>query len=115
MREKRANKNLFFRAKIYFLQPLRPIDAVYAHERKPFFSRVQTFFIVSVSLFCRDKKGAPQMFAAYDVHSEGDKIKFLDNGLATCGFCRARAEEEGESRSNRAARKVIKIKESRFL
>ena len=55
------------------------------------------------------------MFAAYDVHSEGDKIKFLDRWLAPCGFCRARAEEEGESRSNRAARKVIKIKESRFL
>jgi len=52
---------------------------VYAHERKPFLSRAQTFFIVSVSLFCRDKKGAPQMFTAYDVHSEGDKIKFLDN------------------------------------
>lgn len=55
------------------------------------------------------------MFAAYDVHSEGDKIKCSDNGLATCGFCRARAEKEGESRSNKAARKVIKIKESRFL
>ena len=55
------------------------------------------------------------MFAAYDVHSEWDKIKFLDSRLATCGFCRARAEKEGESRSNRAAREVIKIKESRFL
>ena len=55
------------------------------------------------------------MFAAYDVHSKGDKIKFLDSRLATCGFYHARAEEEGESRSNRAAREVIKIKESRFL
>ena len=70
---------------------------------------------MSVSLFCRDKKGAPQMFAACDVHPEGDKIKFLDNRLATCGFCRARTEKDNESRSNRAAREVIKIKESRFL
>ena len=97
------------------MQSLRPSGGVYAHERKPFLSRAQTFFIVSVSLFCRDKKGASQMFAAYDVHSEGDKIKFLDSRLATCGFCRARAEKEGESRSNRAAREVIKIKESHFL
>ena len=97
------------------MQPLRPIDAVYAHERKPFLSRAQTFFIVSVSLFCRDKTGVPQMFAAYDVHSEGDKIKFLDSQLATCGFYHVRTEKDNESRSNKAARKVIKIKESRFL
>ena len=55
------------------------------------------------------------MFAAYDVHSEGDKIKFLDSRLATYGFYHVRTEKDNESRSNRAARKVIKIKESRFL
>ena len=55
------------------------------------------------------------MFAAYDVHSEGDKIKFLDSQLATCGFYHVRTEKDNESRSNRAARKVIKIKESHFL
>ena len=55
------------------------------------------------------------MFAACDVHPKGDKIKFLDSRLATCGFYHARTEKDNESRSNRAARKVIKIKESRFL
>ncbi|WP_454890883.1 hypothetical protein [Alloprevotella tannerae] len=88
---------------------------MYAHERKPFLSRAQTFFIVSVSLFCRDKKGAPQMFAACDVHSEGDKIQFLDSRLATCGFCRARAEKEGESRSNTSARRSNKNKRIALL
>ena len=31
----------------------------YAHERRPFFSRAQTFFIVSANLFSRDEKPPP--------------------------------------------------------
>ena len=31
----------------------------YAHERRPFFSRAQTLFIVSASLFSRDEKPPP--------------------------------------------------------
>ena len=31
----------------------------YAHERRPFFSRSQTFFIVSANLFYRDEKPPP--------------------------------------------------------
>ena len=31
----------------------------YAHERRPFFSRAQTFFIVSANLFSRDEKPLP--------------------------------------------------------
>ena len=31
----------------------------YAHERRPFFSRSQTFFIVSANLFSRDEKPPP--------------------------------------------------------
>lgn len=55
------------------------------------------------------------MFAAYEVHSKGDKIKFLDSRLATCGFCRARAEKEGESKSNTSARKSNKNKRIALL
>ena len=36
----------------------------YAHERRPFFSRVQTFFIVSANLFSRDEKPPPPNVAA---------------------------------------------------
>ncbi|EEX70377.1 hypothetical protein GCWU000325_02418 [Alloprevotella tannerae ATCC 51259] len=33
-----------------------PTQEVCAHERKPFSSRAQTFFITSANLYCRDKK-----------------------------------------------------------
>ena len=36
----------------------------YAHERRPFFSRSQTFFIVSANLFYRDEKPPPPSVAA---------------------------------------------------
>ena len=36
----------------------------YAHERRPFFSRAQTLFIVSANLFSRDEKPPPPSVAA---------------------------------------------------
>ena len=36
----------------------------YAHERRPFFSRAQTLFIVSANLFSRDEKPLPPNVAA---------------------------------------------------
>ena len=36
----------------------------YAHERRPFFSRSQTLFIVSANLFSRDEKPPPPSVAA---------------------------------------------------
>ena len=36
----------------------------YAHERRPFFSRAQTLFIVSANLFSRDEKPPPPNVAA---------------------------------------------------
>ena len=36
----------------------------YAHERRPFFSRAQTLFIVSANLFYRDEKPLPPSVAA---------------------------------------------------
>ena len=39
--------------------------SAYAHERKPFFSRAQTLFIVSANLFYRDEKPpSPNVVAA---------------------------------------------------
>ena len=36
----------------------------YAHERRPFFSRAQTLFIVSANLFSRDEKPPPPSVVA---------------------------------------------------
>ena len=36
----------------------------YAHERRPFFSRAQTLFIVSANLFSRDEKPPPSNVVA---------------------------------------------------
>ena len=43
--------------------------SAYAHERKPFFSRAQTLFIVSASLFSRDEKPPPHGVVAAMGHA----------------------------------------------
>ena len=39
------------------LKPLNPTNNLFHHERKYFLSRAQTFFLVSTSLFYRERKG----------------------------------------------------------
>nr|DAJ82673.1 MAG TPA: hypothetical protein [Caudoviricetes sp.] len=55
--------SLSLRAKLPKPTPFGPIrrqkasaGAVYAHERKPFSSRAQTFFLVRTNLYYRDEK-----------------------------------------------------------
>ena len=56
----------------------------YAHERRPFFSRSQTFFIVSANLFYRDEKPPPPSVAA----AKGNAAQLLV-GACRLSFARA--------------------------
>ena len=56
----------------------------YAHERRPFFSRAQTLFIVSAYLFYRDEKPPPPNVAA----AKGNAAQLLA-GACRLTFARA--------------------------
>ena len=56
----------------------------YAHERRPFFSRAQTFFIVSANLFSRDEKPLPPNVVA----AKGNAAQLL---VGACRLTFARA------------------------
>ena len=56
----------------------------YAHERRPFFSRAQTLFIVSANLFSRDEKPPPPNVAA----AKGNAAQLLA-GACRLTFARA--------------------------
>ena len=56
----------------------------YAHERRPFFSRAQTFFIVSANLFSRDEKPPPPNVVA----AKGNAAQLLA-GACRLSFARA--------------------------
>jgi len=57
---------------------------VYAHERRPFFSRAQTLFIVSANLFSRDEKHPPPNVVA----AKGNAAQLLA-GACRLSFARA--------------------------
>ena len=56
----------------------------YAHDRRPFFSRAQTLFIVSANLFSRDEKPPPPSVAA----AKGNAAQLLA-GACRLTFARA--------------------------
>ena len=56
----------------------------YAHERRPFFSRAQTLFIVSANLFSRDEKHPPPNVVA----AKGNAAQLL---VGACRLTFARA------------------------
>ena len=56
----------------------------YAHERRPFFSRAQTLFIVSANLFSRDEKPPPPNVVA----AKGNAAQLLV-GACRLSFARA--------------------------
>ncbi len=51
-----THKGLFLGSFIFFCSGTRPAGQAYARERKPFFSRAQTFLITSVSPFYHERK-----------------------------------------------------------
>ncbi len=85
----------------------------YAHERRPFFSRAQTLFIVSANLFSRDEKPLPPNVVAakgYAAQLFGRRLSaFFCEGLDWLGRrCSAIKNLLESSRAGRVSSRLIR-------